>query len=97
MVAPQTHFHPQDRGFEKNTPRAASSTRGPNDARRADCRILLLVLPAAGLALPEPEAARPTTKRERSLAIAAKPWTGAFDGMLKRRMMRVAIPYSRSL
>ena len=33
----------------------------------------------------------------RQLAIANKPWTGDFDAMLKRRMIRVAAPYSRSL
>lgn len=33
----------------------------------------------------------------RQLAIANKPWTGDFDAMLERRMIRVAAPYSRSL
>jgi membrane-bound lytic murein transglycosylase MltF len=33
----------------------------------------------------------------RQLTIASKPWTGDFDGMLERRMIRVDVPYSRSL
>jgi len=31
------------------------------------------------------------------MEIQRKPWTGDFDGMLKRRMIRVLVPYSRSL
>ncbi len=33
----------------------------------------------------------------RQLQIANKPWTGDFDRMLERRVIRVAVPYSRSL
>jgi membrane-bound lytic murein transglycosylase MltF len=33
----------------------------------------------------------------RKLAIANKPWTGDFDKMLERRVIRVYAPYSRSL
>lgn len=33
----------------------------------------------------------------RGLAVANKPWTGDFDRMLDRRMIRVYAPYSRSL
>jgi membrane-bound lytic murein transglycosylase MltF len=33
----------------------------------------------------------------RKLAIANKPWTGDFDQMLERRVIRVYAPYSRSL
>jgi len=33
----------------------------------------------------------------RQLRIANKPWTGDFDAMLKRRLIRVYVPYSRSL
>jgi membrane-bound lytic murein transglycosylase MltF len=33
----------------------------------------------------------------RSLAIAERKWTGDFDGMLERRIIRIAIPYSRTL
>jgi hypothetical protein len=33
----------------------------------------------------------------RKLAIANKPWTGDFDELLERRMIRVYAPFSRSL
>ncbi len=33
----------------------------------------------------------------RGLAIAEKKWTGDFDGMKERRMIRVLVPYSRTL
>ncbi len=33
----------------------------------------------------------------RGLSLREKPWTGDFDGMLARRMIRVLVPYSRSL
>ena len=40
----------------------------------------------------------PASKSEaRRLATQAKQWTGDFDGMLERRMIRVLVPYSRSL
>lgn len=29
--------------------------------------------------------------------IATKPWTGDFEGMIQRRMIRVLVPYSRTL
>ena len=41
-------------------------------------------------------AADPTPPR-RQLAISAKPWKGDFDGMLERRIIRVLVPYSRTL
>jgi membrane-bound lytic murein transglycosylase MltF len=42
-----------------------------------------------------PPAAEPT--KPRQLVIANKPWTGDFDKMLERRMIRVYAPFSRSL
>lgn len=50
----------------------------------------------------EPPAAAQTpsltaTPKPRKLAIANKPWTGDFDRMLERRMIRVYAPFSRSL
>ena len=33
----------------------------------------------------------------RRFEIASKPWKGDFDGMLERRLIRVYVPYSRSL
>jgi membrane-bound lytic murein transglycosylase MltF len=37
------------------------------------------------------------TSAQRRLAISNKPWTGDFDRMVERRMIRVLVPYSRSL
>jgi membrane-bound lytic murein transglycosylase MltF len=37
------------------------------------------------------------TKRARGLLVASKPWTGDFDAMLERRMIRIYVPRSRSL
>src|SRR5262245_11254277 len=40
----------------------------------------------------------PTAEAQpRKLAIANKPWTGDFDKLLERRMIRVYSPFSRSL
>jgi membrane-bound lytic murein transglycosylase MltF len=39
----------------------------------------------------------PATPAPRKLAIANKKWTGDFDKLLERRMIRVYAPYSRSL
>src|SRR6516225_3101218 len=46
----------------------------------------------AAASAPAPAAAKP-----RQLAINNKPWTGDFDKMLERRMIRVYAPFSRSL
>ena len=45
-----------------------------------------------GQSPPETESSKP-----RQLVIANKPWTGDFDKMLERRMIRVYAPFSRSL
>ena len=45
-----------------------------------------------GQAAPAEEGSKP-----RQLAIVNKPWTGDFDRMLERRVIRVFAPYSRSL
>jgi membrane-bound lytic murein transglycosylase MltF len=47
---------------------------------------------AYGQATPAAEPSKP-----RQLTIANKPWTGDFDRMLERRMIRVYAPFSRSL
>jgi hypothetical protein len=47
---------------------------------------------AHGQATPADAAAVP-----RRLAISNKPWTGDFEKMLERRMIRIYAPYSRSL
>jgi membrane-bound lytic murein transglycosylase MltF len=57
--------------------------------------VLFLVVPgvtAAQTARPSDAAPKP-----RKLAIANKPWTGDFDKLLERRMIRVYAPFSRSL
>jgi membrane-bound lytic murein transglycosylase MltF len=48
--------------------------------------------PASALAA---EGSRPPAPRQ--LVVSNKPWTGDFDRMLERRMIRVLVPYSRTL
>jgi hypothetical protein len=43
------------------------------------------------------DASGASSQAMRQLNIAGKPWTGDFDRMLKRRLIRVDLPYSRSL
>src|SRR5215467_14978111 len=58
--------------------------------------LALLAAPAFGQsAAPAPTTA--TTEKPRQLAIANKVWTGDFDKLLERRMIRVDAPFSRSL
>lgn len=54
-----------------------------------------LVRPAA--AVPEATPAPTAPPAERRLVITNKPWTGDFDQMLARRVIRVLVPYSRTL
>ena len=57
-------------------------------------RTLFLLLAAAGAAQAQTQTqAQPLT----ALEAEQKPWTGDFDGMLERRVVRVLVPYSRSL
>ena len=58
--------------------------------------LLLAWFSTFALAAPENGASAPVAK-VRSLEIANKPWKGDFDAMLERRIIRVAVPYSRSL
>ncbi|HEX7254259.1 MAG TPA: transglycosylase SLT domain-containing protein [Thermoanaerobaculia bacterium] len=55
----------------------------------------LLAIPAASAQTAAPTPAAPTPPRK--LAIANKVWTGDFDKLLERRMLRVFAPFSRSL
>lgn len=64
---------------------------------------LLLALALGGLGsieasfaadAPAASGAKPEARR---LNVESKPWTGDFDGMLQRRVIRVAVPYSRTL
>jgi membrane-bound lytic murein transglycosylase MltF len=48
-------------------------------------------------AAPGSTSAAPAATTPRQLAISNKPWTGDFDKMLERRMIRVYAPFSRSL
>src|SRR5436305_14686254 len=43
-----------------------------------------------------PEVTTPAAKL-RQLSVAEKPWIGDFDRMVERRMIRVLVPYSRTL
>jgi ABC-type amino acid transport substrate-binding protein len=56
--------------------------------------LVALVFAAAGRSQTPPAA---EASKPRQLAIANKPWTGDFDKMLERRMVRVYAPFSRSL
>lgn len=67
-------------------------------AARLLCGALLLGVLCGGVTAAPETATTPGGKTQpRSLAIANKPWKGDFDAMLERRMIRVAVPYSRSL
>jgi membrane-bound lytic murein transglycosylase MltF len=66
----------------------------PAPRRSATLAALGLAMTSAALAQsPNPA----PTPKPRKLAIANKPWTGDFDRMLERRMIRVYAPFSRSL
>jgi len=71
-----------------------------NSSTRVAIALLALVLAPAAFAQatagasPEGGAAK---AKPRQLAIANKPWTGDFDKMLERRVIRVYSPFSRSL
>jgi membrane-bound lytic murein transglycosylase MltF len=58
---------------------------------------LLLALALSCAAHGQTPAADADASKPRQLAIANKPWTGDFDKMLERRVVRVYAPYSRSL
>jgi membrane-bound lytic murein transglycosylase MltF len=67
--------------------------------RAAGSGALLLALAAwspAGSRAQEPTPT-PTPRPVRQLAIANKTWTGGLDRLLERRMVRVLVPYSRTL
>jgi hypothetical protein len=58
---------------------------------------LVLITSALGQSSGSPQP-KPTPKQAvRQLEISIKPWTGDFDQMLERRMIRVLVPYSRTL
>jgi membrane-bound lytic murein transglycosylase MltF len=59
------------------------------------------LLGAATVILHAPSAPAQDTKaapaKPRQLSLANEPWTGDFDAMLERRIVRVLVPYSRTL
>ena len=60
--------------------------------------LCLLVTDARAQAPGRPsEAAAAKAEPPRQLNLTSKPWTGDFDQMLERRIIRVYVPYSRSL
>ena len=59
--------------------------------------VALLVDARSASAAPPPDTASPASAPPRRLAIANKVWTGDFDKMLERRMIRAYAPFSRSL
>ena len=72
---------------------------GGRTMRRSGWSIAFIALMAMfGLGTPFTAGAQETAPAEsRDLEIQLKLWTGDFDGMVERRVVRVAVPYSRSL
>ncbi len=70
----------------------------------AVCRLFLgvaisLVLVSGALGEPSKQApsGQGSKQQARQLDLSREPWTGDFDQMLERRVIRVLVPYSRSL
>ena len=63
----------------------------------ASLLVVRAVLAAAPTTAPAKSSELPASFEVRKLQIANKPWTGDFDQMLERRMIRVYAPFSRSL
>jgi membrane-bound lytic murein transglycosylase MltF len=59
---------------------------------KAACLAVLVGISAAA-----PDASDEPPRKVRGLSVAMKPWTGDFDKILSRRMLRVLAPYSRTL
>jgi hypothetical protein len=55
------------------------------------------LLGAAVHAAAASDAAAGAEAAQRHLSVTGKAWTGDFDAMLERRLIRVALTYSRSL
>ena len=72
----------------------------------AGLALLLVVAFAAGLAgqakpaaqtpSPKPAPAKAGPPTRLSTALVSRPWTGDFDGMVTRRMIRILVPYSKT-
>jgi len=62
------------------------------------CMVFLLLATSALAALAQPTAGpADETAPQRQLDLEFEPWTGDFDAMLERRMIRVLVPCSRTL
>ena len=71
-------------------------------AQKVMLRVAVAAALVLGLALGPVRAAQTGTapaapKPVRQLNVSLKPWTGDFDKLLERRMIRVLVPYSRTL
>ncbi len=75
----------------------ALAALGPAPAARAAAAAGAAAAAPAVASAASAASATGVTKAPRQLGVAAKPWTGDFDAMLARRMIRVAVPTSRSL
>jgi membrane-bound lytic murein transglycosylase MltF len=63
-------------------------------------RLCTVLVVAATLGIPAvaaPSEQPGQTAKPRQLSLENKPWKGDFDAMLQRRMIRVLVPYSRTL
>jgi hypothetical protein len=49
------------------------------------------------LGLPPALASSPSSDQPLSIDLQQQPWTGDLPGMIKRRVIRVLVPYSRTL
>jgi membrane-bound lytic murein transglycosylase MltF len=64
--------------------------------RRAGAAAALSIA-VVGAAAAQTDSAGEAAPDVRELSTSLKEWTGDFDGMVERRLVRVAVPYSRSL
>ncbi len=74
-----------------SVPASASSPRAAPPAVAASAEA-----PAPGATV-APAEATTESEYEHSLSLAIKPWQGDFDRMLERKLIRVLVPYSRTL
>jgi membrane-bound lytic murein transglycosylase MltF len=57
--------------------------------------LLAAAIPVGGAVAADPPATAPAGKPQ-ALPVGQRPWTGDFDGMVKRRIVRVLVPYSKT-
>ena len=65
--------------------------------RYAACYLAASVAAAVLCAAPAAAQDKVTAAKQRQLSLQVEPWTGDFDKMLERRVIRVLVPYSRTL